>query len=659
MADDGSAGEEIRMSSRKRNRELVHRSPRVRRAAIPLCVAIGLTTMSSPTFASIVSATVVPGTFSQGTVQGTLGAGTTYANPNNILNDWWPTTSNMTTMTGTKFAISYTNGNFNNAANGNNTIMAFGNGGGLTLQFSEPVRPVDGQKEFGLFTAQFLNASSGGLFSGNMESAVLVSADNVNWFTLDGASVADHTTFTSLGYKLNAPSVGYNFGTTALGWTYGSPGTTWANLNALTVADYTKPMPDDNLFNGTGTNAQRLALRTDTTTATYDAIFGDSGGGNWFDISNSGLSQVSYVRLNGVNVGGGVRLDSVFANAAAVPEPATLGLMVFGAIALFRRRKPIHSTVARRPARLTPILVVAAAMIGGGGAIAQASPWASQLITSHNGNPMTFGPFHASALWNDPAAVLGKVNTIDRDDTNFQNPTWREIHMAWPAWSKGSDDASLIGTPYNAALGTNNGIGLRGGSQVVVGFDQPIMNNPDDGGAYNWGLDFIVHGNAFFVGQGTTFPNTNMETYHITSGAVFAEPVTVSVAQTLDGPWYTFTTPTADNFFPTQPWAWDRAIHDWSTQQLDWEKPVNPALGASNFAGLSVADAIDLYGGSAGGTGFDIGVFGLDWIQYVKITDPNNQQGEITGIVAVAVPEPSSLAFLIGGFACVLRRPRR
>lgn len=298
------------------------------------------------------------------------------------------------------------------------------------------------------------------------------------------------------------------------------------------------------------------------------------------------------------------------------------------------------------------VVVWVGVVVGAVVAPTRADDWANQLITGQ-----TFGPFHSSSLWSDPAAITGKVNTLDRDDTNWSNPTWRQVNMAWPAWYKGSNDPSLAGQPYNAALGANNGIGLRQGSQVVVGFDHPVVNNPNDGGAYNWGIDLIVHGNSFFQGDGMVYPGTNMETFHITTGGVFAEPVTVSVAQSLDGPWYTFANPTADNYFPTQPWAWDRTTHHWSTQELDWTKPVNPSLTGANFAGSSVADAIDLYGGSAGGTGFDIGTFGLDWIQYVKLTDPSGYEGEVCGIVDVAVPEPGSLLLLLP-LVFVLRRSR-
>ena len=41
------------------------------------------------------------------------------------------------------------------------------------------------------------------------------------------------------------------------------------------------------------------------------------------------------------------------------------------------------------------------------------------------------------------------------------------------------------------------------------------------------------------------------------------------------------------------------------------------------------------FSGSAGGTGFDIGVFGLDWIKYVRIEDDPNS-GVTTEIDAIA-----------------------
>jgi hypothetical protein len=323
----------------------------MRRSVMPRFVSAAVLSAATaalvPTWnasAAPVSATILPGTLSQGSVQASLTGGS-HANEANNLGDWPLNTGG----TSTKFALSFTNANFNGNSFGGtpNSIIAFGNGGGVTLKFASPVTPVAGQKEFGLFTAQMLVASSGALFSGNMEAAILVSGDNLSWRTLAGDSVASPTTYTATSYKLNAPTMSYDYVTSSQAASYGSPGTSAANLNALSVADFQSPMPDDNLFNGTGTNAQRLALKTDTSQASYDAIFGASGGGNWFDISASGLSEVNYLRLNGVNVGtgslNGVRLDAVFANAAAVPEPAGVALALVGTL-LFTRRRSARGT---------------------------------------------------------------------------------------------------------------------------------------------------------------------------------------------------------------------------------------------------------------------------------------------------------------------------
>lgn len=305
--------------------------------------------------------------------------------------------------------------------------------------------------------------------------------------------------------------------------------------------------------------------------------------------------------------------------------------------------------------RVLALSGVAAALLA---APVSADPWADRVVYDHNGTTLTSGAFHSSALWNDPEALVGKVNTLDRDDFNWNNPTFRQVHLAWSGWYQGTNDVSLAGTPYDEAMCTNNGLGLKQGGQAVLAFDEPIVNNPDDGGAYHWGVDFVVHGNASFqLAEGWTGPDANMEEYHIgAAGSVLAEPVTVSVAQSLDGPWYTFAAQTADGLFPTQPWAWDWDNDRWSTEELDWTKPVDPSLTNADFAGLSVAEAVELYGGSAGGAGFDLDEVGLDWIQYVMISDPSGYEGEVTGIVDVAVPEPASLVLCGAALLIVWRR---
>ena len=313
-------------------------APRSRKS-VALALAAGAGLISFRAIAAD-SVTVVPGSLTQGSVKSSLGAGTSYAVETNNLGDW---PLNTGTVGGSVTAVSITNPNFNGSSFGGtpNSIIAFGNGGGVTLKFASPVQPAAGEKDIGIFTAQAYTAGSGSQFNSNMEAAILVSADDVNWRTLAGAAVADPTTYIATSSALNAPTVAYNFQTTAAAWSDGSPGTSQANLSALAIADFTTPMPNDNVFNGTGTNADRLALASDNSAATYAAIFGASGGGNWFDVSGSGLAQINYLRLNGVNVpsSGGIRLDAVFANAAAVPEPAMIGFLGCGATLILSRRR--------------------------------------------------------------------------------------------------------------------------------------------------------------------------------------------------------------------------------------------------------------------------------------------------------------------------------
>ena len=257
-------------------------------------------------------------------------------------------------------------------------------------------------------------------------------------------------------------------------------------------------------------------------------------------------------------------------------------------------------------------------------------PFAAALVTS-----LTNGPYHSSAMWKDPAAVLGHPCVADKDD---RGGSIRELSLVWPAWYKGTTNAALTGTPYagtDACQLQNNGCGLKRGGQIVVEFAEAVSNdvrNP-------YGLDLLVHGNAFFVGSGYNYSNSNMEVYMVKAfggTGAFGEPVTVSVAQYADGPWYTYTNTFGDTLWPTQPFQWDWVTHDWSTREMDWTRPVDPSLVAAGITNISAARAISLYDGSGGGTGFDLAESGFEWIRYVKLTDPNNSQGEVCGLVDVA-----------------------
>jgi len=253
---------------------------------------------------------------------------------------------------------------------------------------------------------------------------------------------------------------------------------------------------------------------------------------------------------------------------------------------------------------------------------ADGSDFASELASFN-------GPFGASP-YDDPEAALGKPTTLIKR-------TVGEIFacsLVYSAWQTAPDDSKLVVT-----------LGI--GSEIVAAFDHKVA----DDAANPYGIDFIVFGNSIFRAAGGEYltPDTDMDDYMLRNPAdMMSEWVTVSVAQDPNGPWYSFANgPYADDLFPTNAFAWDSEGDTWADEQ-DWLKPVDPNLGLSDFSGLSAADAIGLYDGSAGGTGFDLKWLSPDdyealeidpasgqrWIQYVKVT--SDEFGEVDGFSDVA-----------------------
>jgi hypothetical protein len=240
---------------------------------------------------------------------------------------------------------------------------------------------------------------------------------------------------------------------------------------------------------------------------------------------------------------------------------------------------------------------------------AQASDFATEVVYGPN---MTSGPFGPSP-YDDPCSVLGKPTTEIYDSELFET---FYCSLVYPAWNTDPNGNKLVTM-------------LAPGAAIVVKFDHEVAHDPGN----PYGIDFIVFGNSFFNSE-YIHPDTNMEDCFLTNPAsVYGKPVIVSVSQ--DGNnWYTYSNgPYADSAFPTNAYAWDRQNHCWG-KELDWTKPVDPNLTVSSFNGLSAADAIDLYGGSAGGTGFSLAESGFNWIQYVKVE--SDYYGVIDGFADVA-----------------------
>lgn len=192
-------------------------------------------------------------------------------------------------------------------------------------------------------------------------------------------------------------------------------------------------------------------------------------------------------------------------------------------------------------------------------------------------------------------------------------------------------------------------LGLQG--SIILSFSHFVWD--DESNPY--GIDFIVFGNAQqLIGSQQGWSNGDPNTVTVTAGGI-CEQAIVSVSQ--DGViWYSFTNdvnfmngdvnfiklpvdvndgPFADNFAPTlgrvyDPQNPDANLGSWN---LWWSQPTNPTLPVSplltfrSFSGKTVSQICQIYGYSAGGSGFDIGRLdipadsnnGLKWFQYVRI----------------------------------------
>ena len=251
-----------------------------------------------------------------------------------------------------------------------------------------------------------------------------------------------------------------------------------------------------------------------------------------------------------------------------------------------------------------------------------ASDFASEIVSLK-------GQFGANP-YDDPSVALGEPSTYVKASAT---KTFA-CSMVYSAWNTTPDGQKVIVTLYTDA-------------EIIVGFDHKVSDDPGN----PYGVDFIVYGNAVFKANTDEYvsPDTDMTVCRIASPAgVLDERVTVSVAQDPNGPWYTFNDgPWADDIYPTNPFAWNTQTGGWG-EKLDWLKPVDPNLKLSDFADLTVAEAIELYNGSAGGTGFDLAWLEADdfeslkvdletgrrWIQYIKVT--SDEFGEVDAFADVA-----------------------
>ncbi len=180
------------------------------------------------------------------------------------------------------------------------------------------------------------------------------------------------------------------------------------------------------------------------------------------------------------------------------------------------------------------------------------------------------------------------------------------------------------------------------GGHLILAFENPVLDHPLN----PCGIDLIIFGNAAQNLHWLSYWANGDPADTIVSGTLIREPGLVSVSQ--DGvTWHTFTDgPFADDFAPTLGRIFDPSAPDpslpgnlWWSLPTDPTYPLDPSLTAAHFDGWTLEEVVKKYGYSAGGTGFDIGTLGLDWIQYVKIENPPGS-GITPEIDAVAAVRP-------------------
>jgi len=196
-------------------------------------------------------------------------------------------------------------------------------------------------------------------------------------------------------------------------------------------------------------------------------------------------------------------------------------------------------------------------------------------------------------------------------------------------------DITVFSAPYE----DHENVSIGAGGSLTVRFDHAVSNdvlNP-------LGADLIVFGNAFFQ---DTWPSTA-----IVQG-LGEEPGIIHVSQ--DGTnWHAIAAVKADSLFPSQAYTDTSSPYGFDgTQPSDYLYPVDTNF---YFVGKTYAEVVAHYDGAGGGAPVDISEVGLDWIQYVMVTQALGQtwSTEIDGFSDVAPVAAFSLTLHTSGSGSV------
>ncbi len=254
------------------------------------------------------------------------------------------------------------------------------------------------------------------------------------------------------------------------------------------------------------------------------------------------------------------------------------------------------------------------------------------------------------------------VDYIDGNDFNNPNnalgrPTIDTTGDGWyiTPWDQNVPVVSVY-APFRAYEMVSVGLGGR----LILKFNHNVSddeNNPH-------GIDFIIFGNALQeIGGEDPWLNGDPNNFTIDSNDVIEDDGWVWVSQTGDinepNDWYKFpANHFADRWAPTFGRIYDPCNPDTNigTWNLWWGEPTNPLiplapnLTPDDFMGETVAYMSQVYGKSAGGSGFDLQWLdandyndlavdpntGRKWIRYIRIEDDGYYVPEVDAVSDVA-----------------------
>ncbi|MFI4896695.1 MAG: hypothetical protein ACIARR_02600, partial [Phycisphaerales bacterium JB059] len=208
------------------------------------------------------------------------------------------------------------------------------------------------------------------------------------------------------------------------------------------------------------------------------------------------------------------------------------------------------------------------------------------------------------------------------------------------------DNFPSVVSPFSPPFGGDEIVSIGSGGFITVGFEQAIRDDADN----SFGIDFLIFGNAGFIGFGEVGDPPAM--FGVGGEA------TVQVSQNgLD--WTTVETRALD-LMPTLGYADSGPFDSFpGSIETDFTRPVDPSIALGDLAGKSLSQLVDLYDGSGGGVGFDLAGTGLSEISFIRVLNESDSAFEIDAFADVSVPSPGGVALLAPSGVFMLCRRRR